>query len=225
MSLHYQLVFGLLIFECAVFALLVAPFPQGMKRTFFKWFSSSSIVASFIYSLKILFIFVFILFLDALSRNMKATQEYRLEHASILHSHDARADDVLRSKMFYAQRNLYLTGFTLFLSLILNRFYTLNKELFTHQEKVDAVEKQAKNARKEYLRMVDESDALKKQIEEMKEKVASADKAKTELEVVKKQAKQNHDQYMELSDRYNDMEKKYDQLRGSREGDETSKSK
>jgi len=42
--------------------------------------------------------------------------------------HDGMTETVLRNKEFYAQRNFYMCGFTLFLCLAINRHTTL---LFT----------------------------------------------------------------------------------------------
>ena len=68
------------------------------------------------------------------------------------------------SRKFYAQRNMYLCGFTLFLSLILNRTYVLQFQVLRQEEQLQRLrgketatggermaELEAENARKEEL--------------------------------------------------------------------------
>lgn len=60
---------------------------------------------------------------DSLMRSVTATSQYRtlskplLEAMSMPPLKNANTEAQLHVKMFYAQRNLYLTGFTLFLAL------------------------------------------------------------------------------------------------------------
>ncbi len=42
----------------------------------------------------------------------------------------------MQARKFYSQRNMYLCGFTLFLSLILNRTYTMILEVLRLEEKL-----------------------------------------------------------------------------------------
>lgn len=46
----------------------------------------------------------------------------------------------VQARKFYSQRNMYLCGFTLFLSLILNRTYVLILDTLRLEEKVKAYE-------------------------------------------------------------------------------------
>lgn len=49
----------------------------------------------------------------------------------------------IQSRRFYSQRNMYLCGFTLFLSLILNRTYTMVFDLLEVKEKVKKLESES----------------------------------------------------------------------------------
>merc|ERR1712124_100720 len=79
--------------------------------------------------MKITFIFILILFLDSVNRVYRV----QVEMASLMNDGTgagraaAMGSDRMevQARKFYSQRNMYLTGFTLFLSLILNRTYTL----------------------------------------------------------------------------------------------------
>jgi B-cell receptor-associated protein 31 len=85
----------------------------------------------------------------------------------------------VQARKFYSQRNMYLCGFTLFLSLILNRTYVMILDVLRLEEEVKALkgEKGAKgdtaaklgNAGEpgEIARLKRDNDALKKQMEGM----------------------------------------------------------
>ena len=92
---------------------------------------------------------------------------------------------------------MYLTGFTLFLSLILNRTYSLILELLRAEEQLRTIRKQAAAQSTEYLRMVEGQKDLFAQIQKLQSET-------TDVETLKKQAKQQADEYMRLADRYNE---------------------
>lgn len=91
------------------------PLPFSMRRQLFHFLATSEIVAKINYAVRITFIFVAVLFIDAFQRMLKVHSEAA---ASPDHGlNDLRFENSYHAKKFYAQRNLYLTGFTLFLSL------------------------------------------------------------------------------------------------------------
>ena len=146
------------------------------------------------YVMRILFVFVVILFVgnqvDVDSVN-KANKEQHHDHEHHHHERDALA---LNAKKFYAQRNMYLTGSVIFLSLVLDRFYAMVLELIKNEEKAEVLKQQAAKTSKEYLKVMDEMDQMKKLAD-------SAKKLEKELEIVKKQAAQTNDEYMRLTDK------------------------
>ncbi|KAJ9091591.1 hypothetical protein QFC19_009047 [Naganishia cerealis] len=75
MTLYYTICFGLLVAELMLFAAIVAPMPFKMKKAFLHFLSENPVVAKIQYGLKITFIFVAILFVDALQRMLKVAQE------------------------------------------------------------------------------------------------------------------------------------------------------
>jgi B-cell receptor-associated protein 31 len=82
--------------------------PNSFRRRLFKAMSNSALLARIEYVLKILFVFVFILFLDSLNRMWRTQAEIESRERMP----DIRTDTNLYSKMFYNQRNMYLTGLT-----------------------------------------------------------------------------------------------------------------
>lgn len=77
---------------------------------------------------------VVILFADSVNRSFK-TQEKHDRNED--HNMGGRSDSYLHAKLFQAQRNMYLTGSVIFLSLVLNRFYNMIVELAKNEEKTE----------------------------------------------------------------------------------------
>lgn len=76
----------------------------------------------------------------------------------------------VQARKFYSQRNMYLCGFTLFLSLILNRTYTMILEVLRLEDRVRILDGDKKAGGKDSARIaeagsVGEIGALKKEIE------------------------------------------------------------
>jgi hypothetical protein len=102
----------------------------------------------------------------------------------------------VQARKFYSQRNMYLCGFTLFLSLILNRTYIMILETLRLEEKLkqyEGTDKDTKQAEKLAVAGAPgEIARLRKDL----------DKKNTELEALKKQAAGLHKEYDSLSDKY-----------------------
>ncbi|KAG8870075.1 Scaffold-type E3 ligase [Tulasnella sp. 331] len=101
---------------------ILMPMPFAVRKKVFTFLSTSPIVAKLAYGLKIAFIFIAVLFVDALQRVLRVTAEADLAKQSGM-GHNVQTESSNAAKKFYAQRNLYLTTFTLFLSLLHTRIY------------------------------------------------------------------------------------------------------
>ncbi|CAI2164487.1 11395_t:CDS:2 [Funneliformis geosporum] len=200
MTLYYTLVFLLLVAESAAFVVLILPFPHAWRRGVLRWVSRSTLVARSQVALKFAFVFVLILFLDATNRT------YTVQHDKN-EPLDARTEAAHHAKKFYNQRNMYLTGFTLFLSLILNRTYVLVVELLASEDNLEALKRQATNHTKEYLRATDSETQMKNEIEKLSKELDEEKKKSLDFETLKKQASQQADEYDRLADRFNELEK------------------
>ncbi|KAJ3256251.1 hypothetical protein HK103_005614 [Boothiomyces macroporosus] len=203
MSILYQGVFAMLVAEMLVFLLLLAPLPYSVRTKIIQFFIKSPIAAQIKYGLRIIFVLVCILFVDNVNRSFK-TQEKHDQHEEHAHM-DSRTDSYLHSKMFQAQRNMYLTGSVIFLSLVLNRFVNMINELAKNEEKTEILKQQAAKTTKEYLKLLD-----KEQKNDSKELQEKYDKLVKEFEILKKQANQTNDEYMKLTDKYVDLENKFE---------------
>ncbi|SGY54775.1 BQ5605_C006g03909 [Microbotryum silenes-dioicae] len=140
MAIPNQIVFGLLLFEIATFIVLIVPLPFTWRRALFKAIAESQLVAKAQYALKITFIFVFLLFADAVNHMLKIQREGVL-NKQLGQRSDLRGESDYRSRKFLSERNFYLHGFTLFLSLILSRTYSLVLDLIKAQEDLALLKK------------------------------------------------------------------------------------
>ncbi|KAF8622629.1 hypothetical protein AX15_006881 [Amanita polypyramis BW_CC] len=141
MTVYYSLTFLLLAAEMVTFCLLVAPLPYAVRKKVFRFLSASTFIAKIAYAVKIAFIFVGILFVDALQRMFRVTAEAELARSS--QSSDVRVESSIAARKFYAQRNTYLTGFCLFLSLVLTRTFYILLDLIHTQEECAKLKKEA----------------------------------------------------------------------------------
>lgn len=187
-----------MVAEMAGFCLLVLPLPTFIRRKFISLIRHSNLIQSLSLSLKFTFFFILILFVDSVNRVYRVQLELNAAaESSVVTAVNDRSE--IQARRFYAQRNMYLCGFTLFLSLILNRTYTLVGELTALKEKLGAgsstttpatSEKSAFSNEKEY---VDEIARLKKLVA----------KKDLEIEAIKAQAEGLSKEYVNVSDQLN----------------------
>jgi len=202
MTLYYSLVFVLLVAEMVLFVGLIIPMPFTVKRKMFNFISESPLVAKLQYGMKITFIFILILFLDSVNRVYRVQVEMAAIAKDTTGAGRAAAmgsDRMeVQARKFYSQRNMYLTGFTLFLSLILNRTYGMILDVLRLEEKVKMYEGDPSAGGKEGQKLdphfrADQIGQLKKQLE----------KKDKDLEAMKSQAEGLQREYDELSVKYN----------------------
>lgn len=172
MTLYYSIVFALLVAEMVSFLLLVSPVPTRFRHAVVRALSGNPLIGRMAIGLKFTFVFILVLFIDSVNRVWRVQEEIeRSKSNAIAQSFQGDRGDILARK-FYAQRNMYLCGFTLFLSLILNRTYSLVEKLSLREqdgkgsgsvsssEEVTKLKKQLADKEKEY-------DILKKQSESL----------------------------------------------------------
>jgi len=198
MTLYYSLVFLLLVAEMTLFVLLIVPLPFTWRLKLYTFISESPIIAKVQYALKITFIFILILFIDSVNR------VYRVQVELAVASEQAGTGSVLghermevQARKFYSQRNMYLCGFTLFLSLILNRTYMMILETLKLETKIKQYEGDAKASGKQGAKIEQAGGA--NEIGNLKKKLAQKEQ---DLEILKKQSQGLTREYRELSDKY-----------------------
>ncbi|KAK0751501.1 B-cell receptor-associated protein 31-like-domain-containing protein [Schizothecium vesticola] len=222
MTLYFTLVFMLLVAEMALFMLLIIPIPFTIKRKMFTFISESPLVAKAQHILKITFVFILILFIDSVNRVYRVQLELALAtennngggHVSTslspLTSILTRRSKVavmgherleVQARKFYSQRNMYLCGFTLFLSLILNRTYIMILETLRLEEKLkqyEGTDRDTKQAEK--LAVAGEPGEIARLKRELKQK-------DQEIERIKEQAAGVSREYDRVTDIMAEQEK------------------
>ncbi|EAS32237.3 BAP31 domain-containing protein [Coccidioides immitis RS] len=202
MTLYYTLVFLILMVEMAIFMGLIVPLPFTWKRKLFTFISESPVIAKLQYGMKITFIFILILFIDSVNR------VYRVQIELSAYSKDAVGAGIragalgsermeVQARKFYSQRNMYLCGFTLFLSLILNRTYTMILEILRLEDRVKQFEGSKKAGGEDSARLAAAGDMG--EIGRLKKELAAREK---DLEALKSQSEGLSREYADLSDKY-----------------------
>jgi len=199
MTLYYTLVFLLLVAEMGLFMLLIVPLPFTLRRKMFTFISENPIIAKLQYGLKITFIFILILFIDSVNRVYRvqvelaaATEGGQNGRAAVM-GHERLE---VQARKFYSQRNMYLCGFTLFLSLILNRTYIMILEVLRLEEKVKVYEGTTSKGSKESAKLAAAGEPG--EIASLRKALAEKDR---DIETLKKQAAGLHKEYNEMGDR------------------------
>ncbi|KAM0808221.1 hypothetical protein AB5N19_08564 [Seiridium cardinale] len=198
MTLYYTLVFLLLVTEMALFMLLVIPMPFSLRRRIFTFISENPIIAKLQHGLKITFIFILILFVDSVNRVYRVQVELAQAtdgskgNAAVM-GHERLE---VQARKFYSQRNMYLCGFTLFLSLILNRTYIMILEVLRLEEKLKQYEGTDKNTKQSAkLAAAGEPGEISRLNKEIK-------KRDQDIETLKKQSEGLQREYHDLTEKY-----------------------
>jgi len=189
MALYYNLVFGLLVLEMALFTVLSLPLPSKIRKPILKAISKPFHKTEVNIAIKCVLVFIFILFIDSVNRVQSIHEELTgLSAKDTMNptqqtSFNPTADrSEIQARRFYAQRNMYLTGFTLFLTLIVTRTYRLVAELLNLKETY--------RSDPNYVSSNDEIAQLKTKLKQRDE----------DLEILKNQAKSLSKEYNDLND-------------------------
>lgn len=102
----------------------------------------------------------------------------------------------VQARKFYSQRNMYLCGFTIFLSLILNRTYTMILDTLRLEEKVKRYEGDPSTKSKESAKLENAGGAG--EISKLKNQLAQKDR---DIETLKKQTEGLQREYNNMGDR------------------------
>lgn len=108
----------------------------------------------------------------------------------------------VQARKFYSQRNMYLCGFTLFLSLILNRTYIMILEVLRLEDRVKLLEGDKKAAGKDAARIAEAGNLG--EIGRLKKELAAKDR---DIETLKKQCEGLQREYHNLGDKLTESDK------------------
>ncbi|ROT42286.1 B-cell receptor-associated 31-like protein [Sodiomyces alkalinus F11] len=162
-----------------------------------RFISESPVIAKIQYWMKITFVFILILFIDSVNRVWRVQVELAMatekQNNAAVMGHERLE---VQARKFYSQRNMYLCGFTLFLSLILNRTYVMILEVMRLEDRVKAYEGTRKDAKES------EKLAMSGKPGEIARLRAEVEHKDQDLKNLKKQSEQLHKAWDELSEKY-----------------------
>ncbi|KAI8880940.1 B-cell receptor-associated 31-like protein [Backusella circina FSU 941] len=203
MTIYYTATFLILVIEMFAFCLLVVPLPSRWRRAIFKTLSTSPLITRALSTLKIVFGFIFVLFIDAVNR-LQRIEETKQEDTQY---HDYGLEASQKARKFYAQRNLYLCGFTLFLSLILERTSNLVITMLKHEEAVHDAKKETISSSKDQERLLDMEKSYTAKIDGLKGELDTLKKEERDVLNLKKQVEQQSEEYHRLAEEHRTLQK------------------
>ncbi|XP_046733704.1 B-cell receptor-associated protein 31 [Diprion similis] len=197
MSLQWTIIASFLYVEIAVVLLLVLPIasPKSWQRLFKSRFLQSLSSQASIYFLVLLAILVLFL-LDAIREMRKYSNIETGEHVHL------NTEMQGNMRLFRAQRNFYISGFSLFLSLVIRRLVTLISAQATLLAQSEAAMRQAVSATTTAKSLLaqkssgesaqnDSNEAHDKAVSELKNQIKSLNKQISELEAELKKEKKD----------------------------------
>jgi len=207
MSLHWTLIAGFLYGEIGVTLILLIPFISNKTwRKLFKSRFLKGIENQFVYYFYILVAILILFFLDAIREMNKYGDEQHTQD----HSHGTHLDAQMQMHMrlFRAQRNFYISGFALFLCLVIKRIVSLITENAGLDIEKEAAMKQAQSASRAAETLMGESGDKKEKDSELEKKLKSTEnelsKALKNVESMKSQSEnltKEYDRLMEEKDK------------------------
>ncbi|SCU90236.1 LAME_0E07646g1_1 [Lachancea meyersii CBS 8951] len=170
MTLYYTFVFGILAIEMVMFLLLALPVPSKYRKPVTMALIRPFRLTQIQVAIKCILGFIMLLFVDTINRVYSINAE--LSQTSIAAGVSDRNE--VQSRKFYAQRNMYLTGITLFLTFTVFRTYGLVWELLELKENyrtdsenmnIDDLKKQIEDADKEIKSLKERAEGLQAEMQ------------------------------------------------------------
>lgn len=137
MSLYYSLVFVILVIEIGIFSVLALPIPTKFRKPLtlilLKPFENEIVQVT----IKCILGFILLLFLDTINKVYNIDKELMAASNANAKGGGVYSQDRIEvlSRKFFAQRNMYLTGMTLFLTFTVVRTFNLVQELLQLKDK------------------------------------------------------------------------------------------
>lgn len=182
----------------ATFMFLVTPLPRQMRKKVLTSLQEIPGIEKIVLFLRFTFVFILILFIDSVNRVYRVAVEVEQSQVGVRSMGNMISVErsEIQARKFYSQRNMYLCGFTLFLSLILNRTHSLVLDLINAQDTVDLLKK-GSDAKVKADALSSESSS---EISRLKQELESKDK---DLQTMKKQSEALSKEYSNISDQLN----------------------
>ncbi|XP_022917807.1 B-cell receptor-associated protein 31 [Onthophagus taurus] len=217
MSLQWTLIAGFLYFEIAAVLLLVLPIasPRKWNSLFKSKFLQGLQRQASIYFM-ILLAILFLFLLDAIREMRKYSHGSEHEHKQL----EAEMQENMR--LFRAQRNFYISGFALFLSLVIRRLVTLISSQAGLLAQSEAAMRQAQSASTAARTLLErkgeqaqnesnESASKDKEIAELRETITELETKlvfeRKDKKAMKEQSENLHKEYDRLAEEHSKLHK------------------
>merc|ERR1712153_98699 len=203
MSLHWSLIAGFLYVEIGVMFLFLIPFISNKRWSqLFKSRFLKAVENQLVYYFYIVVAILVLFFLDAI-REMSKYSENQLKTEA---SHGSHLDTQMQTHMrlFRSQRNFYISGFALFLCLVIKRLVSLITSSAIIEVEREAALKQALSAsRAAESLMQDDKGAsdLEKKLEEKEAELQTALADVTSMKAQSLSLTKEYDRLMEEKDK------------------------
>ncbi|XP_062374742.1 B-cell receptor-associated protein 29 [Sardina pilchardus] len=163
MTLQWTAVATFLYVEIGILLLLCIPFISATRwQSIFKLKIWDKLSPFWNKGFLTMIIVLIVLFLDALREVKKYSGAETGKDAKL----NPNMYDHMHMKLFRAQRNLYISGFSLFLWLVMRRVITLINQLATAKNTTGALQAQAESANQAAKKYMEDNEVLKKALEE-----------------------------------------------------------
>jgi len=203
MSLHWSLIAGFLYLEIAVMFLFLIPFISNKRWSqLFKSRFLKAVENQLVYYFYIVVAILVLFFLDAI-REMNKYSENQLHTEA---SHGTHLDTQMQTHMrlFRSQRNFYISGFALFLCLVIKRLVSLITSSAIIEVEREAALKQAVSASRaaESLMQEDKGTSdLEKKLEDKEAELQTALADVTSMKAQSLSLTKEYDRLMEEKDK------------------------
>jgi len=203
MSLHWSLIAGFLYLEIAVMFLFLIPFISNKRWSqLFKSRFLKAVENQLVYYFYIVVAILVLFFLDAI-REMNKYSENQLQTEA---SHGTHLDTQMQTHMrlFRSQRNFYISGFALFLCLVIKRLVSLITSSAIIEVEREAALKQAVSASRAAESLMQEDKGTSELEKKLEEKEAELQTALADVTSMKAQSlslTKEYDRLMEEKDK------------------------
>lgn len=206
MTIQWTVAAGFLYIEIGVLLLFCLPFISAKR--WHQIFNSNIIATLFEYGnfyFNVVVLVMALLLADSIREIMKYG---KIETTPQDLHNNPQAEMMAHMKLFRAQRNLYISGFSLFLLIVLRRVVRLLSRFSVLEASNEASLRQAQNVSKQCEKLMEENEKLKKAIkdtgEEPEKGVQDEDKLKQELKDMREALEEKS---KKLAERTEELEK------------------
>ncbi|GAM24432.1 hypothetical protein SAMD00019534_076070, partial [Acytostelium subglobosum LB1] len=188
-------IFIILLIEIIVCTTAMLPISMNMRKSIFSGLSRLLDGHTTKIIFRVVFVILLGIFADSIQNSLAIDKKIHNEE----HAHERNS---LYLRLFRFQRNIYLTGFTLYLFFLIYRAQSVVQQLTSVENKSNAVIKQAEQNKTQTDKMLREN-------KDLEDEVAKLRKMEKEFKAMKSQSEG-------LTREYDRLKAEYDDLKGTK---------